>query len=194
MTAPNSFHSSNPTVRVRTERVIDLGGRAIHVFQFPVPPATAYHYFADIPAVFQLLPDTLDVHSYANDCYRLIVGATDGHGHSMSAVFDMNAEGDYGHHIRLSPALSSPELPRKGMVFRGDLWAEALFTPTAHGTSVEYTVEIAMSIPIPGVLRLMPQSFLQTLGERAMSFKMTQMISGFARDIEADFASWRAKS
>jgi hypothetical protein len=157
---------------------------------FDTPPAIAYEYFTDIPAVFQLLPDTLDVRPYADDRYRLIVGASDGYGHSMSAIFDLQAEGDLEHYIRITPAHDGPKPNLKGLVFHGDLWAEAVFNPRSQGTAVEYTVEIALCIPIPGVLRLMPQHFLQTLGEHAMTFKMSQMISGFANRIETDFTTW----
>lgn len=190
MSVPSSLRSPATAARSSYGRVIDLGGRAVHVFQFAAPSDLAFDYFTDIPAVFRLLPDMLDVFPYADDAFRLIVGASDGHRHSMSAIFDMQLEGERDNYIRLAPAHDGPETNLRGLTFHGDLWAEALFNPQDRGTIVEYTVEIAMSIPIPSVLRLMPQSFLQALGEHAMTFKMSQMISGFARSIEHDFARW----
>jgi hypothetical protein len=165
----------------------------MHVFQFGTPIDLAYTYFLDVPAVFRLLPDTLDVKPYSKDDYRLVIGATDGYGHSMSAVFDLHTDCDANRAIRIAPATNSPSINLSGLVFRGDLWAEAVFKPTQHGTAVEYMVEIALCIPVPGVLRLVPQSFLQNLGEHAMKFKMTQMINGFANDIDADFHRWVAQ-
>lgn len=169
---------------------IDLGGQAVHVFRFPTEPDLAYEYFCDVAAVFRLLPDTLDVWSYAPNRYRLIVGATDGHGHAMSAIFDLQALHEPGRSIRMLPADDGPPVNMPGIVFSGTLAAEAIFYAETHGSSVEYTVEIDMSIPVPSMLRLMPQHFLQSLGEKAMEFKMAQMISGFARDITADFHAW----
>lgn len=180
------------TAAAAATRYIDLGGQAVHVFRFGAPVDLAYEYFLDIPAVFQLLPDALDVRAYAPDRYRLTVGATDGHGHSMAAIFDLQAELDPGRAIRIFPADDGPPVYMEGLVFAGALAAEAVFLDEGPRSSVEYAVDIEMSIPIPGVLRLMPQQFLQRLGETTMEFKMTQMINGFTRGIAADFNAWVA--
>lgn len=180
-----------PALQVRG-RYIDLGGQASHVFRFAAPVELAYDYFCDVPAVFRLLPDALDCYAYGPDRYRLIVGASDGHGHSMAAIFDLRAHHEPGVAISLVPADDGPPHQLPGMVFSGALAAEALFDPAAGGTLVEYTVEIDMSIPVPRVLALMPTSFLQALGERTMEFKMAQMIGGFTRGIAADFHAWAA--
>lgn len=174
----------------RGARLLDLGGQALHLFRFDAPVEVAYDYFLDIPAVFRLLPDALDVRPYGRDRYRLIVGATDGHGHSMAAVFDLRAELEPGRALRVVPAEDGPPIKLGGLVFSGALAAEAVFLPEGERTTVEFVVTIEMSIPVPGVLRLMPQQILQGIGETAMEFKMTQMISGFTRNISADFAAW----
>jgi hypothetical protein len=171
-------------------RLIELSGQAMHTFRFPATLDLSYEYFCDVPAVFRLLPDALDVRAYGPDRYRLIVGASDGHGHSMSAIFDLIARYEPGHSIRVLPADDGPPVKMPGLVFSGALAAHAVFAEDAHGTAVRYTVDLAMDIPVPGVLKLMPESFLQALGERAMEYKMTQMISGFTENIAADFAAW----
>lgn len=170
-------------------RLLELGGRASHVFQFAAPLDRAYAYFYDVPAVFRLLPDALDVRAYGPDRYRLIVGASDGHGHSMAAIFDLQAFYDHGRGISVFPADDGPPINLPGLVFAGALAAEAVFHPGPRGTAVHYDVELAMSIPVPPVLRLMPAVLLQGIGERAMELKMTQIISGFTRNIAADFAA-----
>jgi hypothetical protein len=173
-------------------RYIDLSGDAIHLFNFAAPVELAYEYFCDVPAVFRLLPDALDCFAYAPDRYRLIVGATDGHGHSMAACFDLHAVHEPGYAIRLLAADDGPPIEQVGgsLFFRGALSAEAVFQPSAGGTNVEYVVSIDMTIPVPAVLNLMPMSFLQALGERTMEYKMTHMIGGFTRGISADFHAW----
>jgi hypothetical protein len=173
-------------------RLIDLGGQAVHLFTFNAPAELAYSYFLDVPAVFRLLPDALDVRAYAPDRYRLTVGASDGHGHTMAAIFDLQAEFELGRAIRVFPADDGPPAQLNGLVFNGALAAEAVFLPEGERSSVEYVVTIEMSIPVPGVLRLMPQQILQGIGETAMEFKMTQMINGFTRNISADFDAWLA--
>jgi hypothetical protein len=180
------------TAAANQARYLDLGGQALHIFRFGAPLELAYTYFCDIPAVFRLLPDALDIQPFGPDRYRLIVGATDGHGHSMAAIFDLFVEYEPGRAIRVMHTDDGPPVKLPGLVFGGILEAEAIFQPGAQGTAVEYTVDIAMSIPIPGVLRLMPQTFLQNLGERSMSFKMNQMIGGFTRNITNDFHAWVA--
>lgn len=171
-------------------RHVEVGGQAVHVFRFAAAPDLAYEYFCDIAAVFRMLPDALDVQSYGDDRYRLVVGAHDGHGHTMAAVFDLLAIYEPGRSIRVVPDSSGPPIALPGMVFSGVLAAEAAFFPDRGGALVEYAVDIEMRIPIPAVLRLMPQHLLQGLGERAMEYKMTQMISGFTRAIAADFHAW----
>lgn len=183
--------SLNPTVTTY-ERYIDLGGQARHIFHFAAPLELAYEYFLDVPAVFRWLPDALDCWGYGPERYRLIVGATDGYGHSMAAVFDMHMQLYPGQYIRLTPATDGPAHQLPGLVFPGALTAEAAFFPEPGGTAVEYVVDIAMSIPVPGALRLMPTSFLQKLGERSMEFKMSQMITGFAHNVTRDFYAWAA--
>lgn len=171
-------------------RYVQLGGQAVHVFRFAATPDLAYEYFCDIPAVFSLLPDTLDIQPYDDDRYRLTVGASDGHGHTMAAIFDLLAIHEPGQAIRVVPDAYGPPVALTGLVFSGALAAEAVFYPERNGTAVEYTVDIEMDIPVPSMLRLMPQSFLQSLGERSMEYKMTQMITGFTRNITADFHAW----
>jgi len=180
------------TATASRRRLLDLGGQAVHLFRFGAPAALAYEYFLDIPAVFQLLPDVLDVRTYAANRYRLTVGASAGHGHSMAAIFDLQAELDPGRSIKVFPADDGPPVQGRGMAFTGALAAEAIFLPDGARSAVEYAVDIEMSILIPGVLGLMPMQFLQNLGERAMEFKMTQMINGFTRAINADFNAWMA--
>lgn len=176
-------------------RYIDLGGAANHLFRFGAPVGLAYEYFCDVPSVFRLLPDALDCYAYGIDRYRLIVGATDGHGHGMSAVFDLEAHHEPGCAIRLLPANDGPAYELSGMIFPGTLVAEAIFQPARSGSSlVDYHVEIDLSIPVPNVLRLMPTPFLQNLGERTMEFKMTQMLDGFTRSISEDFHAWIGSS
>lgn len=171
-------------------RYIDLGGEALHVFRFAAPVEAAYEYFCDVPAVFSLLPDALECRAYGPNRYRLTVGASDGHGHSMAAIFDMRAIHEPGRAIQIVPAEDGPAVSLGGLCFHGALAARADFRAEAAGTRVEYSVDIDMAIPVPGVLRLMPMSFLQSLGEHAMEFKMTQMIHGFTRGIAADFTQW----
>lgn len=190
MATSQQMRPSASSAHASRDRVLDLGGQAIHVFQFDTPISRAYEYFLNIPSVFRLLPDTLDVQPYSDKDYRLVVGANDGYGHAMSAIFDLHADCEHERSIRIKPATNGPAVRLSGLVFKGDLWAEAHFKPGRAGTAVEYSVELALSIPIPGVLRMVPQNFLQNLGEHAMSFKMTHMISGFARDIETDFHRW----
>lgn len=182
----------SPAATASRGRFLDLGGQAVHVFRFGAPVELAYDYFLDIPAVFRLLPDALDVRAYAPNRYRLTVGASDGHGHSMAAVFDLQAELEPGRAIRVFPAEDGPPFEVNGLAFSGALAAEAVFLPEGGRSSVEYAVDIEMSIPIPGVLNLMPMGMLKNIGERAMEFKMTQMISGFTRAISADFHAWAA--
>jgi hypothetical protein len=190
MTAPRQY-SPTPMAPPRAHsRVIDLGGQAVYNFQFAAPHELVFAYFCDIPAVFSLLPDTLDMRAYGPDRYRLVIGASDGHGHSMSAIFDLAAHIQAGRSIYVEPSNDGPPPNLPGIVFHGNLWAEATFHEGVQSSSVEYSVEIEMSIPIPGVLKLMPQHFLQTLGEKTMAFKMGQMINGFARNIHSDFAAW----
>ncbi len=183
------LRSANPAITTE-QRYIDLGGQVSHTFHFAAPLDLAYEYFLDVPAVFRLLPDALDCHGYGPERYRLIVGATDGHGHSMAAIFDLHLQADPGQVIRIVPASDGPKHSLSGLAFPGALCAEAAFFPEPGGTMVEYSVEIELSIPIPSVLRFMPTSFLQTLGERSMEFKMTHMINGFTRNIARDFYTW----
>lgn len=178
-----------PALHVRG-RYIDLGGQAVHIFKFDAPVDIAYEYFCDVPAVFKLLPDSLDCYPYAPDRYRLIVGATDGHGHGMAAIFDLRAHHEPGQAIRLVPATDGPPFELNGAIFSGSLSAEAIFRPEDDGTYIEYIVDIDMSIPVPSFLNLMPTPFLQTLGEKTMEYKMSQMVGGFTRGIAADFHAW----
>ncbi len=175
-----------------SERFIDLGGQTVHVFRFAAPVATAYEYFCDVPAVFRLLPDSLDCYAYAPDHYRLVVGATDGHGHNMAAIFDLRAHHEPGQAIRMLPVTGGPPYDLNGVVFPGRLSAEAIFQPQDRGrtSAVEYSVDIDLSIPVPGFLKMMPTTVLQTLGERTMEYKMSQMVGGFTRGISADFHAW----
>jgi hypothetical protein len=181
-----------PAAGASRTRALDLGGQAVHVFRFDVPADVAFNYFLDVPAVFRLLPDALDCRPYGADRYRLTVGASDGYGHTMAAIFDLQTELDPGRSIKVFPADDGPPVQLNGLVFAGALAAEAVFLEERGRTEVEYAVDIEMSIPIPGVLRLMPQQFLQNLGETAMEIKMTQMINGFTRAITNDFYSWLA--
>ncbi|MEI8308548.1 MAG: DUF1997 domain-containing protein [Chloroflexales bacterium] len=171
-------------------RCVQVGGQAVHVFRFSTTPALAYEYFCNVPAVFKLLPDALHVQAYATDRYRLVVGATDGHGHTMAGIFDLLAVHEPGQAIRIVPDDSGPPIVMPGLIFSGSLAAKAIFHPQDDGTHVEYTVDIAMDIPIPHMLSMMPHSFLQNLGEKGMEYKMTQMITGFTRSITADFHTW----
>lgn len=180
-----------PTVATRTGgHYVQLGGQALHVFRFASTPDLAYEYFCDVPAVFSLLPDALHVTPYATDRYRLVIGATDGHGHTMAGIFDLLAIHEPGQAIRIVPDDNGPPINMSGLVFSGALAAEAVFHPEQNGTTVEYTVDIEMDIPVPSMLRLMPQHLLQNLGERGMEYKMTQMITGFTRNITTDFHTW----
>lgn len=174
----------------RGGHIVQLGGQAVHVFHFAAPPNLAYEYFCDVPAVFSLLPDALHVAPYATDRYRLVVGATDGHGHTMAGIFDLMAIHEPGQAIRIVPDEQGPPIKMPGLIFSGFLAAEAVFHPAEHGTSVEYTVEIEMDIPVPSMLRLMPHTLLQGLGEKGMEYKMNHMITGFTRSITSDFHKW----
>jgi hypothetical protein len=170
--------------------IVQLGGQAIHTFRFAAPPEMAYQYFCDVPAVFSLLPDALQVAPYATDRYRLVVGATDGHGHTMAGIFDLLAIHEPGQAIRIVPDEDGPPIKMPGLIFSGYLAAQAIFHPAEHGTDVEYTVDIEMDIPVPSMLRLMPHGLLQGLGEKGMEYKMTHMITGFTRSITNDFHNW----
>ncbi|PMP80546.1 MAG: hypothetical protein C0184_09125 [Chloroflexus aggregans] len=171
-------------------RAVDLSGAAVHLFRFNGPLELAYEYFCDIPAVFSLLPDVIEILAYGPNRYRLIVGATAGHGHAMAGYFDIAAVFEPFRAIRITPVDDGPLIDLTGFVFPGQLFAEAIFYPHAHGTDVEYNVELAMTIPVPKVLWFMPGHVLQAIGERAMEHKMNHMIGGFSRAIDTDFHAW----
>jgi len=186
MSAPYSPSVTNEEHR----RAVDLSGAAVHLFRFNGPLDLAYEYFCNIPAVFSLLPDVIEIFAYAPNRYRLVVGATDGHGHAMAGYFDIAAVFEPHRLIRIVPVDDGPPIDLSGFVFPGQLFAEAVFYPHAHITEVEYAVELAMTIPVPRVLWFMPGHVLQSIGERAMEHKMNHMISGFSRAIDADFHTW----
>lgn len=190
MTASRPLRSSRTATHQQRGRMIELAGEAIYDFRFHAPVPLVFQYFADIPLVLRLMPDILSVEAYAPSRYRMIVGASDGHGHAMSAIFDLAAYQRSEQVIWLEPDSEGPPIDLPGLVFHGALRAEASFKPAAQGAEVCYSVELAMNIPIPGVLRLMPQHLLQGLGERAMEYKMTQMIDGLAHGIHRDFHHW----
>ncbi|MBO9316523.1 MAG: hypothetical protein J7456_12165, partial [Chloroflexus sp.] len=181
MSAPYSPSVTNEEHR----RAVDLSGAAVHLFRFNGPLDLAYEYFCNIPAVFSLLPDVIEIFAYAPNRYRLVVGATDGHGHAMAGYFDIAAVFEPHRLIRIVPVDDGPPIDLSGFVFPGQLFAEAVFYPHAHITEVEYAVELAMTIPVPRVLWFMPGHVLQSIGERAMEHKMNHMISGFSRAIDA---------
>jgi hypothetical protein len=166
---------------------IEVGGRIGHLFQFPVTRQVAYDYFADIGAIFTMLPDVQEVLEFGNGRYRIIVGAADGHGHSMTALFDIEAIGEPGAAIYVQPFAGAPAWKGRGLSFRGDLWAEALFSDRSPGANVQYSVEMLLNIPLPPVFQLMPRAILQTISDTAVALKMRQMISGFVRDVTTDF-------
>ncbi len=186
MSAPYSPSVTNEEHR----RAVDLSGAAVHLFRFNGPLDLAYEYFCNIPAVFSLLPDVIEIFAYAPNRYRLVVGATDGHGHAMAGYFDIAAVFEPHRLIRIVPVDDGPPIDLSGFVFPGQLFAEAVFYPHAHITEVEYAVELAMTIPVPRVLWFMPSHVLQSIGERAMEHKMNHMITGFSRAIDADFHTW----
>lgn len=181
-----------PAAVAARDRYIDLGGQVLHVFRFGAPVDLAFEYFLDVPAVFRLLPDALDVFPYGPNRYRLIVGADDGHGHAMAAIFDLQAELDHNRAIRVFPAFDGPAVETDAAIFAGSLAAEAVFFDEGERSCVEYAVNIEMSIPIPRVLNMMPHKLLQSIGEKAMEFKMSRMINGFTRGITDDFHTWAA--
>jgi hypothetical protein len=170
-----------------TSSQIDVGGRIGHLFQFPVSTKVAYDYFADIGTIFTLLPDVQEVIDFGRDRYRIVVGAADGHGHTMAALFDVETIGEPGEAIYVQPFQGAPTWKGKGLNFRGELWAEALFSPNGQGSNVKYSVEMNLGIPLPPVFQLMPKPILQTISDTAVSIKMRQMINGFVRDVTSDF-------
>jgi hypothetical protein len=170
------------------DRVIDLGGQATHVFQFDAPLPLVYDYFTDVLAIFQFLPDTVDVYSYAPDHLRLVMGTTDLLGFNMAGVFDIATEFEAGTYIRAFPATNGPAVRLKGLSFPGELWIEATFEPDGEETLVEYHFELSMTIPLPGPFRRVPRPLLQQIGERALEVKISNIITGFSRHIEVDFA------
>jgi hypothetical protein len=172
----------------REDRVIDLGGQAGHVFQFDAPLKLVYDYFSDIQPILQFIPDVSEVSSYAKNHYRMIIGATDILGFAMAGVFDFRVEFEKDQCIRGYPATNGPAIRLKGFSFPGDLWIETLFSTEGNVTCVEYTIELAMTIPLPGPLRKMPRPLVREIGERALEFKISNIITGFSRHVEVDFA------
>jgi hypothetical protein len=169
---------------------VELSGAGNHTFVFAAPLELVYEYFRDVTALFTLLPDVLEIGPYADDRYRMAVGASDGRGHSMAGIFDMAAVFEPPYVMAIEPDPQGPALPVGGLIFPGAIAAEALFSSRNGQTRVEYHVELAMAIPVPGILRYMPANVLQVLGEKGMDYKMTQMLDGFTRNINHDFAAW----
>jgi hypothetical protein len=169
-------------------RVVDLGGHASHTFEFEAPLALVQSYFADVPAIFKLLPDVMHVQTYAPDKYRVVVGASDHLGHMMAGIFDLQATFDGDYAMRLTPVKDGPAVTIKGFTFPGDLWLEITFEPVELGTIAQYALELSLAIPLPGPMARMPIQAVQKMGERAMSAKISHMITGFARHVQADFA------
>ncbi len=169
-------------------RVVDLGGQASHTFEFEAPLDLVHAYFADVPAVFKLLPDVIHVQPYDTDTYRVVVGASDHLGHTMAGIFDLQAIFDGEYAMRLVPADHGPAVQIKGITFPGNLWLEVAFEPVEDGTIAQYTLELSLSIPLPGPMARMPRQAVQKMGERAMSAKISHMITGFARHVQSDFA------
>lgn len=179
------------------DRVVDLGGQAIHTFSFNAPLPLVFDYFTDIPSIFTFLPDVIDVHPYSPNTCRVIVGSSDIFGFNMAGIFDLEIVLDQDRSIHLIPANDGPAVRMKGFTFPGDLWIETTFEPYEEGTVVEFSLEVSLTIPLPGPLRKMPRPFVQQLGERAMEFKMSHMITGFVRHVEIDFerfARWSTTS
>lgn len=172
-------------------RVVDLGGQAAHEFLFDAPLPLVYEYFTDVPAIFSFLPDVSSVKPYGTDCCRVVVGSTDIFGFNMAGIFDLQVEFEPEQSLHIFPAEEGPAVNMRGVSFPGDLWLETFFYPQdEQSTAVEFQLELSLTIPLPGPVRKMPRPVVQRLGERAMSYKMSNMITGFVRHIEVDFARY----
>lgn len=180
----------NPSQRPGDNRVIDLGGQASHTFEFEAPPSMVFEYFSDVPAIFKLLPDVMNVYSYDDNLYRVIVGASDHMGHTMAGVFDLQLDFEGDQSMRLFPASNGPAVRMKGFTFPGDLWLEVGFDTVGAYTVAQYNLELSLSIPLPGPMVKMPRHVIQKMGERAMAVKISHMIGGFARHVQSDFARY----
>lgn len=176
-----------PTSKSGETRVIDLGGQASHRFEFNAHPSLVFEYFADVPAVFKLLPDVMQVEPFGTDSYRIVVGANDHLGHTMAGVFDLQVEFD-DKTIRIFPVQNGPAVRIKGITFPGDMWLEVEFAYDGQMTIADYNLELSLTIPLPGPMLKMPRQAVQKMGEKAMSYKISHMVTGFARHVKADFA------
>jgi hypothetical protein len=186
-----------PSHRLGDGRVIDLGGQASHTFEFEAPGALVYEYFADIPAMFKLLPDVISVTPFETDMYRVLVGASDHLGYTMAGIFDLKVEFHEGRSLRLAPCKEGPAIRMKGFTFPGDIWLEIAFDGDSYETIAKYTIDISLSILLPGPMLKLPRHMVQKMGERAMSFKISNMMNGFSRNVQTDFARfahWSAPS
>lgn len=177
-----------PSQRPGEQRVIDLGGQAAHTFEFEAPIDLVYDYFSDIPSMFKLLPDVMDINEFDTNKYRVQVGASDHLGYTMAGIFDLQVEFEHEQAIRLSPTKEGPAVRLKGFTFPGDLWLEIHFDGDDYETVAKYTIEISLTIPLPGPMLKLPRHMVQKMGEKAMSFKISNMMTGFSRHVQTDFA------
>lgn len=79
--------------------------------------------------------------------------------------------------------IQSPHTVLKGMV-NGNLKIDRT---DAERTAVHLTFELAVELPIPGVLKLVPQGLIQSTADGIMTLKVGQAVESMYRKVLEDF-------
>ena len=170
--------------------MIQLKGLGQTAGQLPIGLDEARTYFEDVPAFLRKIDavDTIKPLSRPG-AYLVTHHAVGGLGYQVAMIACLQIEWHAGG-MRLRPLdfdldkVPSPHPTVKGFI-EGDL---ALSARGERLTAAEFGFKVAIDLPIPGMLQLVPRPVIQATGDGIMGVQTNLVVQSLFRKVMDDFA------
>ena len=164
--------------------MIPMAGSAKRSFLFPAELPAAFAFLGDVTRSFAFLSYISIAESYSQDQYRLHYRALEAGFYQVDIFCDVQVireENPCSLIIRSLPGKAPVKSAARwnAMTCQGTYQSQSHFHQVGENTRVDFSIQLAASLPVPVTLRLVPPALVSSATHNILQQRIDEVSSGF---------------
>lgn len=161
-----------------------MAASAVRSFLFPAELPAAFAFLGDVRRSFACLPYISVAASYSEDQYRLHYRALEAGFYWVDIFCDVQVIREEDPcSLRIRSLHGRPPVKTaarwNAMTCQGSYESQSLFYQDGENTRVDFSIQLAASLPVPVTLRLVPPALVSKSTHNILQLRIEEVSSGF---------------
>jgi len=165
--------------------MIDIAAYFQRTYFFPANISSCIAYFSNSGQILGYLPHISIIHTYQPNQFRVSYHTTEMGIYRVLIICDLQVDTDASEGVltirpmKDKPPAVQPIAGLYSLTGRGHYSSTSIFHSNDDQTSIDFSLQLEASLPVPYGLKLMPDSLLSTIASDITQWRIREIAEGF---------------